>query len=158
MINSGTPVHIVQRYLGHASPEMTMSYAHIHDSTMKEEYLKYQGKLVNHKGASINVACTKDLPEELKWLKANVLAQALPNGYCALPTQQGGCPHANACLSCTSFRTSGNFIPQHKQQLAELEKITKVAKEHGRTRQVEMNSTALNNLKKILVTLETTEV
>lgn len=35
MINNGVPQHIVQRYLGHESPEMTMMYAHIHDETRK---------------------------------------------------------------------------------------------------------------------------
>jgi integrase len=33
MINNGVPQHIVQRYLGHESPQMTAVYAHIHDST-----------------------------------------------------------------------------------------------------------------------------
>ena len=155
MVNAGTPVHIVQRYLVHSSPEMTMSYAHIYDSTMKNEYLKYQEKLVDHQGVLVKTLDATDLPEDLKWLKANVLGQALPNGYCALPIQQGSCPHANACLSCSHFRTSVHFIPQHKQQAAELEKMTQVAKDHGWVKQAEMNSSALNKLQKILVTLET---
>jgi integrase/recombinase XerD len=35
MINNGVPQHIVQRYLGHESPQMTAMYAHIHDSTLR---------------------------------------------------------------------------------------------------------------------------
>jgi integrase/recombinase XerD len=35
MINNGVPQHIVQRFLGHESPEMTSVYAHIHDSTLR---------------------------------------------------------------------------------------------------------------------------
>ena len=31
MINKGVPQYIIQRYLGHESPEMTQTYAHIHD-------------------------------------------------------------------------------------------------------------------------------
>ncbi|WP_406156418.1 tyrosine-type recombinase/integrase [Streptomyces sp. NBC_01005] len=27
LINAGAPIHVVQRYLGHLSPEMTMRYA-----------------------------------------------------------------------------------------------------------------------------------
>ena len=42
MINHGVPQHIVQRYLGHLSPEMTACYAAIHDSTLKEEFNKFQ--------------------------------------------------------------------------------------------------------------------
>lgn len=154
MINSGTPVHIVQRYLGHASPEMTMNYAHIQDSTMKDEYLKYQGKLVNHQGDLVKPMPSSNLPQELKWLKANILAQALPNGYCALPIQQGGCPHANACLSCSHFRTSTYFMPQHKQQQKEFKQIIGLAKEQGWARQAEMNTKQLQNLDKIVSRLE----
>jgi integrase/recombinase XerD len=36
MINAGVPQHIVQRYLGHESPEMTMVYAHIFDETLRK--------------------------------------------------------------------------------------------------------------------------
>lgn len=41
MINAGVPQHIVQRYLGHESPEMTMIYAHIFDETLRKEVEKY---------------------------------------------------------------------------------------------------------------------
>src|SRR5699024_7091736 len=35
MINNGVPQHIVQKFLGHESPEMTSRYAHIYDETLK---------------------------------------------------------------------------------------------------------------------------
>jgi integrase/recombinase XerD len=46
MINNGVPQHIVQRFLGHESPEMTTVYAHIHDSTLRKEIDKYIGTRV----------------------------------------------------------------------------------------------------------------
>jgi len=46
MINHGVPHHIVQRYLGHLSPEMTARYAAIHDATLKEEFKKFQKRFV----------------------------------------------------------------------------------------------------------------
>jgi len=54
MINTGVPVHIVQRYLKHTSPEMTMNYAHLHNSTMKAEFAKFQGKMVDITGQIID--------------------------------------------------------------------------------------------------------
>lgn len=38
MINQGVPQHIVQRLLGHASPQMTATYARLHDSTVREAF------------------------------------------------------------------------------------------------------------------------
>src|SRR5699024_11897418 len=40
MINNGVPQHIVQKFLGHESPEMTSRYAHIFDETLKNEFTK----------------------------------------------------------------------------------------------------------------------
>lgn len=154
MINSGVPAHIVQRYLKHSSPEMTMNYAHLHDSTMKAEFAKFQGKLIDVTGRIIKNSNDVNIPTDLKWLKRNILAQALPNGYCGLPIQQGGCPHANACLSCSHFRTTPQFLDQHKTQLSETKRILAAAQENGWTRQIEMNQKVKENLEKIIATSE----
>ena len=42
MINAGVPLHVVMRYFGHVSPEMTLHYAVTRSQTMEEEFLKYK--------------------------------------------------------------------------------------------------------------------
>jgi integrase/recombinase XerD len=154
MINNGVPQHIVQRYLGHESPNMTAVYAHIFDQTMKEEIAKFQGKVVNIAGQVIE----SDEPEldtdDLAWFKRNIQAQALPNGSCALPTISQGCPHANACLTCSHFRTTVEFLDEHKHQLEQTQKILEKAKANGWVRQVEMNEQVKISLENIVKTLE----
>ncbi|MDX2678112.1 tyrosine-type recombinase/integrase [Streptomyces sp. NY05-11A] len=39
LINAGAPIHVVQRYLGHLFPEMTMRYAATLASTAEREFL-----------------------------------------------------------------------------------------------------------------------
>ena len=39
LLNAGAPIHVVQRYLGHRSPEMTMRYAATLASTAEREFL-----------------------------------------------------------------------------------------------------------------------
>lgn len=41
MINNGVPQHIVQKFLGHESPEMTARYAHIFDETLNDKFAKF---------------------------------------------------------------------------------------------------------------------
>jgi len=36
------PIHVVQRYLGHVSPAMTMHYAQTLQSTAEAEFLRYR--------------------------------------------------------------------------------------------------------------------
>lgn len=153
MINSGVPQHIVQRYLGHATPDMTAVYAHIHDQTMKEEYAKYRGKVVDVTGKVVAQNSIVDAGD-LQWVKKHILAQTLSNGKCALPIVAGDCPHANACLTCVHFRTDASFLPQHKAQLEETQRLIQVAQKNGWRRQAEMNEKVAANLQQIITTLE----
>lgn len=47
---------------------------------------------------------------DLRWFTRNVLAQALPNGYRAIPVVAGPSPNPNACLNCAHFRTDASFL------------------------------------------------
>src|SRR5436190_291651 len=117
--HSGVPQVMVQHYLGHESPEMTARYAHIHNETMKAAFVDYQEKLINIHGS---LQSSND-HIDARWLKKNIMTQALPNGLCSLPLTQNKCPHANACLTCGHFRTSKQHLNQHKSQLEETCKV-----------------------------------
>lgn len=150
MINNGVPQVMVQNYLGHTSPEMTARYAHIHNETLKKAFKGYQNKLINIHGKikpSGNVL-------DGQWLKKNIMRQALPNGLCSLPLIQSACPHANACLSCTHFCTSKDFLPQHRDHLKQTKNVIENAKKNGWQRILEMNTTVEENLKLIISNLE----
>ena len=150
MINNGVPQVMIQQYLGHSSPEMTARYAHIHNETLKQAFKQYETKMINIHGE------TKSFKKFLdaRWLKKHIMSQALPNGLCTLPLAQKGCPHANACLTCAHFCSSKEFLPQHKTQLKQTEKIVEHAKANGWERIVEMNTTIANNLQLLITELE----
>lgn len=154
MINNGVPQHIIQRYLGHESPEMTAVYAQIHDQTMKKEVAKFRGRVVNVAGAVVEPNDIEADDESLQWFKKNIQAQTLPKGSCALPTISKGCPHANACLTCTHFRNSTEYLEEHKKELVQTEQLIEKAKANGWIRQVEMNEKVKANLKSMIAGLE----
>lgn len=153
MINNGVPQHIVQRYLGHESPEMTNRYANVYDQTMKEAFAEFRGKVVDITGRVVEQRSVVD-SSDLQWVKKHVLAQALSNGRCALPLVAGECPHANACLTCVHFRTDASFLAMHKAQLQTTQQLIHVSRSNGWTRQGEMNERVETNLQKIISTLE----
>ena len=41
-LNSGVPLHVLQRYLGHLTPTMSMTYAQTLQSTAEAEFLRYR--------------------------------------------------------------------------------------------------------------------
>jgi integrase len=156
MINNAVPLDIVQRMLDHGSPEMTARYATIKDQTLRREWERFQQR-VDIRGELI------PLPEgpvmsDAAWALEN-LARAkktLPNGYCGLPLQQT-CPHPNACLTCDSFLTTVEFLPQHREQLTRTERLIVQAEADGRRRLVEMNEPVRLNLLRIIDGLQTLE-
>lgn len=159
MINNGVPQHIVQRYLGHETPSMTSTYAHVMDSTMKREFAKFKGSMVDVTGNVVDEeSIARDISQgannvDAQWLKRHISAQALPNGLCAMPVVQS-CDKANACLICGNFRTDARYLDQHKEQLERTCSILDAAKQNGWTRQIEMNEKLKQNLLNIIEPLE----
>ncbi|MDP9612926.1 hypothetical protein [Streptomyces demainii] len=85
------------------------------------------------------------------WMKNNLARAkvALPNGYCALPLQQK-CEFANACLTCSVFVTTAEFLPQHRHQLEQIQALIAQADHNGHQRLAEMNRTVEKNLLSII--------
>src|SRR5690625_5367743 len=91
MINNGVTQHIVQKFLGHESPEMTSRYARIFDETLKNEFTKFQEKLVTNNGDVLDLDDDSEVDDvELKWCNRNVNEQVIPSVYCILSVITGG--------------------------------------------------------------------
>lgn len=157
MINNGVPQHIVQKFLGHESPEMTSRYAHIFDETLKIEFEKFQERLVTKEGEFVNFEKEEVNNTDFQWFKKNINAQVLPNGYCRLPIVTGPCPHANACLDCTHFCTSKKFLKEHEEHLNRTEELLTYAMKNQWQRQIETNKRVKEKLEHIIHSLKETE-
>jgi integrase len=97
LINRGVPQHFVQRLLGQASPQMTATYARLHDSTIREAFEAYCATRVDINGR--HLPYQPDAPtSDAEWIKHHLsrIAASLPNGFCGRPPQQD-CPHPKVC-------------------------------------------------------------
>lgn len=154
LINIGVPQPVVQRLLGHASPLMTNVYAHLLDSTLREQLQRYWATRVDFQGRLIGFDPASPTADA-EWLKHNLarVAGTLPNGYCGRPPQQD-CPHPNACLTCPDFQTTVQFLTVHRQQAEQTAKLVETARSAGHQRMAENHQQVLSNLEKIISTLE----
>jgi integrase len=155
LINSGVPQHVVQRLLGHASPNMTGHYARIHDSTIRQAFDHYQSQRVNISGE--HVGYDPDAPPaSAEWVKHNLnrVRDSLPNGYCARPAQQD-CPHPNACLTCPDFQTTPEFLDIHRSQAATNRRLIAQADARGQFRLADNLRQVQHSLEQIIPALET---
>ena len=110
LLNAGVPLHVVQRYLGHISPTMTMHYAQTLAETAEAEFLRYRKITADARDLQ---ASPRDLYDMLQLDKRT--DRILPNGWCLLPPRQA-CDRGNACLTCGNFATDATFLPELRAQ------------------------------------------
>lgn len=161
LINNGVSQLAVQRFLGHNSSQMTDVYAHLHDQTLKAEVFKYRqtqemnqshGKVVNAAGEIIDEDLDLD-HRDSQWLKQNIVAQALPNGFCARPLTEGSCASGNACLQCCHLRTTTGHLPILEQQLVNSVELEQQAQHKGLVRQQQGHAKTSESLRTIITRL-----
>ena len=80
LLNDGVPIHVVQRYLGHASPEMTLRYAATLAATAEAEFLRH--KKIGAHGVDITIS-PSDVYDMTQLSQRT--DRVLPNGVCLLP-------------------------------------------------------------------------
>ena len=110
LLNAGVPIHVVQRYLGHLSPAMTMHYAQTLAETHEAEFLRYRKLTADGRELQIGA---RDLYDMLQLDQRT--DRILPNGWCLLPPRQS-CDRGNACLTCDKFATDVTFLPEMRAQ------------------------------------------
>jgi integrase len=110
LLNAGVPIHVVQRYLGHLSPTMTMHYAQTLAETHEAEFLRYRKLTADGRDLEIGA---RDLYDMLQLDQRT--DRILPNGWCLLPPRQS-CDRGNACLTCDKFATDATFLPELRAQ------------------------------------------
>lgn len=112
LLNDGVPIHVVQRYLGHASPEMTLRYAATLAATAEAEFLRH--KKIGAAGVDIGISPTDIL--DMTQLSQRT-DRVLPNGVCLLPPLKT-CDKGNACLTCGHFATDATHLEELEDQRA----------------------------------------
>jgi integrase len=110
LLNAGVPLHVVQRWLGHLTPAMTMTYAQTLAETAEAEFLRYRKVTSDGRETTLN---PEDLYDMLQLDQRT--DRILPHGYCMLPPRQS-CDRGNACLTCDKFVTDATFLPELRQQ------------------------------------------
>lgn len=131
LLNAGVPVHVVQDYLGHRSPEMTMHYARTLAKVAESEFLKAAATGAFGQPLEVSQRDTYQIAQ----LEGRT-DRVLPNGQCMLPPTQT-CDRGNACLTCASFATDASHLDTlTTQRKVTVELITDrqtiVEQRHGR--------------------------
>lgn len=129
MINLGMDPREAASMLGQKSLSSLSYYAVATNQALNEqmqEYLRKESLLINSIG-------------QMDKLALEDYADSIPlcNGYCCRPADLGVCPKLNACLTCSLFKPSTQFLLNYKMQLNDLKASLVVAEANGYTRMIE---------------------
>jgi hypothetical protein len=127
-LNNNAPVHVIQAWLGHASPDTVMIYAKLYPSRLVEEYRKTVRGLYNtHYGED---GLKNPTPEEWAAFAASCNLRDMGTHLCALPTGEH-CPRDLICLGCTHAQPKRSAVPIFRRMLASHQRSLTAAREHN---------------------------
>lgn len=112
----GLPIHVLQRYAGHATPTMSMHYIAQREEHAEQAFLA----TVKLRADGTRVQFSREDHDSLHLFDR--ADRILPNGWCMLPPLQS-CNKGNACLTCSMFVTDESHKSALGRQLEETEQL-----------------------------------
>src|SRR5579859_582844 len=112
----GLPIHVLQRYAGHATPTMSMHYIAQRQEHAEQAFLA----TVKLKADGTRVQFSRDDHDSLHLFER--ADRLLPHGWCLLPPLQT-CSKGNACLTCSVFVTDETHQATLQRQLADTNRL-----------------------------------
>lgn len=152
LINNGMSLLHVQKWLAHASPEMTLRYARILDDTLRQAWVEATKDGVFRLDGVGGMARVElgDLANEdqVEWayIRTHLDAVRMPHGYCFKPLKQPCPAQEQPCLSCRNLCTTPAFLPEFERQIAGTQELIAEGKARGRVLWVDKNTTLLGRL------------
>lgn len=166
LINNGMSIVLVQRLMAHASPEMTLSYAKIHDQTLRDEYFKAksQGAIrLDSTGGIVKANIETQAEEnglELEWIRHNFDSIRMDHGVC-VKSPKTKCDFLEQTLeppcianNCRSFHVDSTFDNFYRSQIDQLEIDIGLYKKQGKERSLQFAQKKKDNYEKILNGIE----
>jgi len=159
LINNGMNLLHVQKWMAHASPEMTLVYAKILDTTMRkswEEATKQGIFRIDESGClkKIDIS-TIENEDVIEWeyIRHNLDAVRMPLGFCMKPKKQECHTQLNPCLTCRNLCTTPDFIPEYELEIQETKAIIERGKTQNRSVWIEKNKALLERYETVLTVL-----
>jgi len=159
LINNGMNLLHVQKWMAHVSPEMTLRYARILDTAMRnswEEAVKQGLFKIDETGKPKKLDLTDIKNEDMiewEYIRHNLDAVRMPLGYCMKPKKQECHTQLNPCLTCRNLCTTPDFIPQFELEIQEIKTLIERGKTQGQIAWVEKNQSILARYEAILAVL-----
>lgn len=159
-VEQGMGISIIQQILGHRSLQMTVHYATVTENTLYEKWKNtedldlFRVNAETHKLEHVDL--NSDDGENLiryEYVKTNLDAVRVPFGVCFKPSKLPCKQQMNHCLTCASFCTTVENIPEYEEEIDHVKKQIEISERCGRDLWAEKNKGYLELLEKTLQTV-----
>ncbi|WP_346917572.1 tyrosine-type recombinase/integrase [Clostridium sp.] len=156
-IEQGMGISVIQQILGHTSLQMTVHYATVSENTLYEKWKDTEDlelfKVNTETNELIEVDTSTDAGENLiryEYVKKNLDAVRVPFGVCFKPSKLPCKQQMNHCLTCASFCTTTENIPEYEEEIQKVKYQIEISDKFGRELWAEKNTGYLELLEKTL--------
>ncbi|KEJ02718.1 integrase [Clostridium botulinum A2B3 87] len=156
-VEQGMGISIIQQILGHQSLQMTVHYSTVTENTLYEKWKDTEDlelfKVNTETNKLEQVDLNSDDGENLiryEYVKKNLDAVRVPFGVCFKPSKLPCKQQMNHCLTCASFCTTVENIPEYEEEIDHVKKQIKVSERCGRELWAEKNKMYLKLLEDTL--------
>ncbi|WPC40794.1 tyrosine-type recombinase/integrase [Clostridium sp. JS66] len=157
-VEQGMGISIIQQILGHQSLQMTVHYATVTENTLYEKWKNTEDLDLFRVNTETNkleqIDLNSDDGENLiryEYVKKNLDAVRVPFGVCFKPSKLLCKQQMNHCLTCASFCTTVENIPEYEEEIEHTKKQIEVSERCGRELWAEKNKTYLKLLEDTLL-------
>ena len=156
-VEQGMGISIIQQILGHQSLQMTVHYATVTENTLYEKWKNtedlelFKVDTKTHKLEQVDL--NSDDGENLiryEYVKKNLDAVRVPFGVCFKPSKLPCKQQMNHCLTCASFCTTVENIPEYEEEIEKVKSQIKISNRCGRELWAEKNKSYLELLERTL--------
>ena len=141
------------KMLGHTSTGMTLVYAHLSDSSVREDYMKVLGPGAIVAGSLAEAIRARTMPaDSLAWLKTNFFRTGLEVGHCLRLPEEGPC-ECDLYLTCAKFVTTPDYAPRLRERRLREIAMADDAQIKGFQREAERHDCTRRRLEQLLADL-----
>ncbi|MBV8349319.1 MAG: tyrosine-type recombinase/integrase, partial [Mycolicibacterium sp.] len=150
LASAGISLQALMTLLGHSRPEMTVRYAHLADSSVRNAYDAAMTRLRGTRELPLVIGDRPQIPDRIQWLHGEMLKTRVAHGYCSRHLAAEACPYANICEQCDNYTTTTEFVPQLQAQLADETALRDDARDRGWDSEVARHARVIASLQRHL--------
>ncbi|KFX54217.1 tyrosine-type recombinase/integrase [Clostridium botulinum] len=156
-VEQGMGISIIQQILGHQSLQMTVHYATVSENILYEKWKNTEDlelfKVNTETNELIAIDTATDVGENLiryVYVKKNLDAVRVPFGICFKPSKLPCKQQMNHCLTCASFCTTTENIPEYEEEIEKVKSQIEISNRCGRELWAKKNKRYLSILEQTL--------